>query len=293
MVTIFNNTTDLINSLVKINSSWIKISNEKLKKLPISCKYFLTLIDLKNDIEINNFFTYITDETRTINYPFVKNNQIDYSLMLEIEQFYNIEINNNQTIKDISNNINKFINIVNESNGKIVFVLDIEFLLNFMIQMKNESKPNHLIDMIIHKLTNQPNLSEIFILDRHNIITNHKNLFYLQLEKCLNKNIDNIDNIEKKSIVVYKNINDSIVNNVYWNILDPSVKISEHIGKIKSPYDNNDNNDDINTYFNLMKINGEIFFVKKILINDCVEKNLFDLDYNPGIIIEPIDRLNT
>jgi len=290
MVSIFNNSNDLINSLVKINSSWVKISDEKLNKLPISCKYFLTLLDLQNDTDINNFFSYITDESRTMDYPFVKDNQIDYSLMLEIEQFYNIEINDNQTIKDISSNIDNFINIVNESNGKIVFVLDISFLLNFMVQMKNQSKPNHLIDMILHKLTNLSkitnsnitNVSEIFILDKHNIISNHTNLFYLQLEKCLNKPNGNY---EKKNIVVYKNVNESVIENVYWNILDPCVKISEHIGKIKSPYDDD-------TYFNLMVINDEICFVQKISILDCIEKNLFDLNNNPGIIIDPIDRLN-
>ncbi len=291
MVLTFNNCNDLINSMVKINSSWVKITDEKLNKLPISCKYFLTLFDLQNDIEINNFFSYINDETRTLNFPFVKDDSVDYSMMLEIEQFYNIDLNNNLTIKDISSNIDKFINIVNESCGKIVFVLDICYLLNFMVKMKNELKPNHLVDMIMYKLTNLSkttnsnitNVSEIFILDRQNIISNYSNIFYLQLEKCLNKNDIVYD---EKYIVVYKNIEESLIENVYWNILDPCIKISEHIGKIKSPYDEN-------SYFNLVKINNDTYFLKKISISECVEKNLFDLDNNPGIIIEPIDRLNT
>ena len=66
MVSVFNNIGNLINSMIKINSSWIKISDEKLNKLPISCKYFLTIFDLQNDIELNDFFSYVTDETRTI-----------------------------------------------------------------------------------------------------------------------------------------------------------------------------------------------------------------------------------
>lgn len=122
----------------------------------------------------------------------------------------------------------------------------------------------------LSKITNSniTSVSEIFILDRQNIICNQKNLFYLQFEK---------------SIVVYKNVHESIIDNVYWNVLDPSVKISEHIKKIKSPYDKH-------SYYNLVKINNSEYFVKKININDCIDKNLFDLDNNPGIIIDPIDR---
>ena len=79
MVKIFDSVEKLSNSMVKINSSNIKeVSNSKLNKFPISCCYFLTLLDILNDTEISNFFTYINDDTRTIEYPFVKNNNIDY-----------------------------------------------------------------------------------------------------------------------------------------------------------------------------------------------------------------------
>ena len=135
----------------------------------------------------------------------------------------------------------------------------------------------------LSKLTNKniSEVSEIFILDKQDVIKYHTNLFYLQLIQCLKKNDFNYD---ERYIVVYKNIEESILENVYWNVLDPNVKISEHIGRIKSPYDDN-------SYFNLVKIDNSEYFVKKISIYDCVEKNLFDLNINPGIIIEPIDRL--
>ena len=278
MVSVLNNTTDLINSMIQVNSSWIKITDEKLKKLPISCKYFLTIFDMEGDIEIKNFFSYINDDTRTIEFPFTKNNKIDYSMMLEIEQFYNIDLNKNQTIKEIGKNIDEFINIVNKSNGKIVLSIDIEYLINFIIKMNTESKPNHLVDMILYKLSN---ISEIFVLDRSNIIPNNSNLFYLQLKKCIGRVVNDL---EQTNIVVFKSVDESVDTNVYWNVLEPGV-IDEWIGKIKSPYDSD-------SYFNLVKINGKEYFVKKISIQECLKKNLFELDKNPGIIIDPIDRFN-
>lgn len=276
MVSVFSNTSDLINSMIQVNSSWVKQTDEVLKKLPISCKYFLTMFDMENDMEIGNFFSYMNDETRTMEFPFTTNNKIDFSMMLEIEQFHNIDLNKNLTIKQISNDIDEFIKIVNESRGKIVLSIDIEYLINFIVKMNNESRPNHLIDMILYKLSN---ISEIFILDRSNIIQNHSNLFYLQLNKCMGKPSNNL---EQKNIVVFKSIDESIETNVYWNVLEPK-KINEWIGKIKSPYDSN-------SYFNLVKINDKECFVKKISIQECLEKNLFELDKNPGIIIDPIDR---
>ncbi len=277
MVEIFTNTTDLINSMIELNSSMI--NDKTLKKLPISSKYFLTMFDTQNDTEINNFFSYITDDTRMLEFPFVKNEQINYSMMLEIEQFYNIDLDDNTTIKTISDNIDEFINIVKESNGKIIFIIDIEYLLNFIIKMKTQTKPNHLIDIILFKLSN---ISNIYILNRNDKIQNNLNLFYLQLDKCLaNPKYNNINYMEK-NIIVYKSINESICSNVFWNVLEPG-KISKFIGKIKSPIETL-------TYFNLVKINDEECFVKKIFLHECIDKNLFDLDKNPGIIIDPLDR---
>lgn len=280
MITIYSNTDDLINSMIKINSSWVL--NKKSNKLPISCKYYLTILDVDLDPETNSFFKYIEDEERILEYPFKKDNSINYSMMLEIEQFYNIELNSKLTIKDISNNIDLFMEIVSESNGKIVFVLDIDYLSKFIVKLKNNSQPNHLIDMILFKLRNQTKseISEILILDKNNIIKNKSNILYLQLKMCLkNENID----LEDKSIMVYKPIDEILINNVFWNILYEPINITEQMKKIKSPYDE--------TYYTILEINGAKCFVQKTILRDIVQKNLFDLDKNPGIIIEPIDRL--
>ena len=280
MVVIFNSVQDLSNSMVKINSSWVKeVSNSNLNKFPISCCYYLTLLDISNDNEINDLFTYINDETRIVEYPFVKDIQTNYSLMIEPDQFYNINLNNTN-IKNISANIDEFLNIVNESDGKIIFVLDILYLVNFMIELKKKSIPNHLIDMILYKLSNSTKISEIYILDKQSMITNTSNLLYTQLEMCINKTIDEID---EKQIVVYKDIDEKLIENVYWNVLEPDMKITEHLGKVQSPYEN--------SYFNLMKIDEKKYFIKQIDISECVYKNIYTLNNNPGIIIHPIDRL--
>jgi hypothetical protein len=282
MVVIFNSVEKLSNSMVKINSSWVKhVSNTKLNKFPISCSYFLTLLDTINDNEIKELFTYINDVSRTVEYPFVKDIDVNYSLMLEQEQFYNIEINNNNNIKNISNNIDNFTNIVKESDGKIIFVLDISYLVNFMVELKVKSIPNHLIDMILFKLTNlgDSRISEIFILDKQSIIKNNSNLLYTQLEICMGKNTK----LDEKKIVVYKDTDESLVENVYWNVLEPEMKITEYIDKVKSPYDD--------SYYNLMKIGDKNYFVKQINISECINKNLYNLNLKPGIIIHPLDRL--
>lgn len=285
MVSIFNSVSNLVNSAIKINSTLVnQDSNNCIKsdKLPISCKYFLTLLDIKEDKDINDFFSYINDETRTIDFPFVKDEQVNYSIMLEPEQFYNIELNDDTNIKYISNNIDTFIDIVNESNGKIIFILDINYLLNFLIKFNNDSKPNHLIDMILFKLKNSSKISEIYILDKQSLIKNNSNLLYTQLEMIIGKTINELK-LDEKKVVVYKNIDESLEENVYWNILDPETKITSHIGKIKSPFDNSD--------FNLMIINEKTYFVKQINILDYIDKNLYNLNDSPGIIINPIDRL--
>lgn len=282
MIKVFNKVEDLVNSMIKINSSWIKITDEKLKKLPISCKYFLTIMDVKND-KITEFFEYLSDETRMFEYPFVKENDIDYSMMIEMEQFYNLDLNNKDTIKDISNNIDDFLQIVSESNGKIVFVLDIDYLINFLVKTKNQSIPNHLLDMILFKLSTHDNspISEILILDKNNTVKNNNNLLFIQLKMLMKKNILEMEK-NNKDLIIYKNINDGLTDNTYWNVLTPEIKITEHICQVKSPINEE--------YFNLMKINNDECFVKKISASECVKNNLFDTNNNE-IIIDPIDRI--
>lgn len=290
MVQIFDKTNILIDYLLKVNSNYVKeISNARLDKFPISYCYYLTLLDISTNTNIMRLFEYINDDTRMVPYPFIKNNQIDYSLMLEPEQFYNIELNETNNIKNILSNIDKFIDIVKESNGKIIFVIDIEYLINFMEKMEKKSIPNYLIDLIMFKLSQLSNILNVCILDEHSIITNDKNLLYLQLSKCANNlhiDCDYKNLLINKKIMVYIDINEfenEKINKVYWNVIKTDTQITEHISKIKSPFDD--------SYFNLMIVEGKTCFVKKISVIECIDKNIFNLDKNPGITINPLLRL--
>lgn len=283
MVLIFNKIDDLINSLVKINSHHVKnIYHTKFKNFPISNCYYLTLLNDFDDNEIIEFFNYINDDTRSLKYPYVKDEDIDYSLMLENEQFYNLTLFGQNKIKNISNNIDDFIEIVSESDGKILLVLDISYLINYMVKLKNQSIPDFLIDLITFKILNLPNIIDIYILDREFIVKNNSNILYKQFEMCINKNL-NISKIDN-NIIVYRDVESSPNENLYWNILDDNINIPVHHGKIKSPYDD--------SYFNIMQIDNNLCYVKKINILEFIDKNLFTKDKNPGIIIHPLDRLN-
>lgn len=320
MVETFNNCADLFNQMLYINASCVKTNDFKKNKIPISCVYFLTIFDEINDSDVNKMFRYMNDDTRLIEYPFNKIANIDYSLMLEMDQFYNINLNDCYPLKKLSNNIDYFINIVKESDGKIVFVLDIDYLIEIINVPNNKFKHlfYHVLDLIIFKLCaeNIPEILKIFILDKKNIIKNTSNILYSQLDLCLNKTnktnkanktkpdsiINKIiedNNTESKNIFkLYKCVDDSkkslektigsinpIDENIYWDLVEDENEITEYLGKIKSPYDD--------TFYNLMTISGKHCFVKNVYINELINTNIFCSEINSSVTINPIKRLFT
>lgn len=287
MFIIVKNYEELFNTIIKINSeNPIMIDfnceyNTKSNingKIPISNKYFLSV--LSNEIEeVNKFFSYITDDTRS-EYPFNKESGIDYSISIDMEQILNMDILNS-SIKEISYNVEEFLKISNESNGNIFFIIDIKFIVEFELMTRQKSQPNHLIEMMLWKLKNK--IDGIILIDPNNFIGNNSNMLYLQLESCLkNHNYSKSDKLDNY-ILVYRDINDSVIETVYWDILFPEIKISKFIEKIKSPYDN--------THFDIVQINNKDCFLYKIKLLNCIDKNLLNLENDPGIIIQPIDRL--
>lgn len=279
MLKIYSKIDKLFNEILKSNAKdplWV--NNKKNNSIPISNKYFLTILDDKNN-DIKNFFDYINDDDRILEFPFEKENDIDYSFMIEQEQIYNINIIDSN-LKEISINLDDFFSIAKESEGQIIFILDINYIINNFVISKNIS-PNHLIDFILWKLKNK--VSEIYVLDLYLNIKNYKNMLFAQLESCL-INHDylkfNLDN----NFVVYKDINDEVFDNVYWNLFYPEMKILEYIQNINSPYDDSN--------FQIVKINNKECFMTKINVSDIIGKNLLNLNNEPGIIIDPTDRLN-
>lgn len=283
MVSIYNNPTDLFNKIVHTNTKepvWTNTTNS----IPISNKYFLTILDHSN-INTINFINYINNTEYDIEYPFEKDANIDYSFMIESEQLNHIDLET-FNLNKIGSNLDIFFQIVSESDGDIILVIDINYLLDKFNNSKNIVS-NHLIDFILWKLKNK--LNYIFVLDEKKQIKFSNNLLLIQFEICL-VNWDaskyNFDN----NLIVYKDINDNIFNNVYWNILYPNNKITEYLHSIDSPYKN------LKYNFSLIKINlnntDKECFLGKINLFDIIYKNLLNLNNDPGIIIDPSDRID-
>lgn len=279
MCNILTNYEELFNTMIKINGEnplWLY--NKKNNSLPISNKYFLTMLYDKN-IDVLSFLNHIDDSERKLEYPFVKKDNIDYSFMIENAQLYNIDLINSSLLT-VSNNLDEFLSVTKESEAEIILVLDINYLIDFFVITKKKSQPNHLFDLIIWKLKNK--LSHILILDNSNIIINPNNMLCTQLEKCL-KNNSNNSNFDKK-MLVFKDTSESVIENVYWNLFYPEMKISEYIEKIKSPYDD--------SYFDIVQINDKICYLYEVCFKDIIIKNIMNSNSQQGILVEPLDRLN-
>jgi hypothetical protein len=277
MFKVFNKINNLFNDIIMINNENPIYQTKTNEKIPISNKYYISILDNKSN-DVNSFFDFINDNTRSLEYPFSKNNNIDYSFMVEPEQFYNINIENSN-LKEISNNLDIFFEIVKESEGEIVFVLDINYLIGNFIDSK-KTCPNHLIDFIIWKL--QKKLTYILVFDLDSNIKKYNNMLFAQLETCF-INCDLSKYNMNLILQVYKNIDEEVYENVYWNLLDSEFNIKKTEQKVKSPYEKLE--------FAIGEFNGNKYFLCVVSIADLVGKNLLNLNNDPGIIIEPPDRI--
>ena len=139
MCNIFTNYEELFDTMIKINGEnplWLY--NKKNNSLPVSNKYFLTMLYDKN-IDVLSFLNHIDDSERKLEYPFVKKDNIDYSFMIENVQIYNIDLKNSSLLT-VSNNLDEFLSVTKESEAEIILVLDINYLIDFFVITKKKSQ---------------------------------------------------------------------------------------------------------------------------------------------------------
>lgn len=269
---IFTSKIELFNYLYKLNNENLIIMSEY--NIPISNKYYLTFIN-GFDEEFKLFFNYIFDKTRTIEMPFSLDESIDTNLEWEQEQFLNINLEES-SVNDIDTLIYQFKNIVNESNGQIIVMLDLQYIFDLTEKMQSNGNQTYLIDCILFELK-KISISKLLIFNN----SNKNNLLFEQFRYILEPGYLNNDFVSNK-ITVIKNI-DEPTENLYWTILSDSSKL-EIINEINSPS---------NKYiFYLGKIEHYEYFVSDITIRDVINSNIFELESKLGFVINPIQKYN-
>ncbi len=284
MFSIFDNSNKLFNYLYETNNKDLLYLNEY--NIPISNKYFITLVNTQDE-PFESFFSYILDETREVACPFAldENNKTNIGLKWDSEQFYSI-ILGEKSLKQIENDIEQVYSDVQESNANVYLILDINYLINFLIIGEKAKVPVHIFDFLLLKLR-KFNFDSIIIYDDNNNY-DKSNLLYEQIKtnfKIINKSQSELFLNE---IQVYKKI-DSNDLDIYWNMTNPNdiIEIKQQVNKTDNI---NENSTNIDFAFGL--VNGSEAFVSKIKILDIIEKNIFELETNPGIILDPLDKIN-
>lgn len=271
-------TNKLFNHLYEINNKDLLYLNQY--NIPISNKYYITLVPNQNE-PWNSFFSYIFDETREIECPFLLNTNINTGLKWDQEQFYSIKLEESN-ITQLSNDLEQVYDAVSESDGQITFILDIDYLIKFLIKCEKNNTPAHIFDFILLKLK-KFNLENIIIFDFDNKYSK-TNLLYEQIK--INFKITNFFDSEfiTDEITVYKKLIDNELN-IYWNLINPldQIELNEKINTETISHDL------IEIFHG--KINNTETFISKIKISDVINKNIFELENNPGIILDPLDKI--
>ncbi len=182
-----------------------------------------------------------------------------------------------KSLRELDNEIAQLVDVITESNTQLTIIIDINYLINFINKFKQNSQQIHIFDWLLYKLNNCP-IANIMIYDEsHTYKAN--NLLYKQIETVLIKK--SILDCESK-LTLIKNIDDQ-EDNIYWKIINELNTEIEYIKKIES------SNDTESYYFG--KILNKEFYICKTIISNIIGKNIFELNDNPGIVIEPIDKI--
>ena len=275
---IINDSTELFNLLFQTNNKNLLFLNEA--NVPISNKYYITILDTEQK-PFNDFFNYIFDETREIEPPFVVDSNTDTKLKWDKEQYYFIELGK-KNFFELENDLVAVHSEISDSNGNTILLIDIDYLINHLIECADSNIPTHIYDFLLFQLK-KFNFESVIIFDSTNKY-NNSNLLYEQVK--LNFNI--INKSESKfnlnSIQVYNKIDSSQLN-IFWNIINQlDVVIEKKIVQLDS-----DLNSDTTYWFGL--INNTESFISRVNVLDIIDKNIFELNKNSGIILDPLDKI--
>ena len=293
MFSIYNNPDKLFNYLSETNNKDLLYLNQY--NIPISNKYFITLVNLQDE-PFESFFSYIFDETREIACPFVleENNKNITGLKWDSEQFYSIVLGEKSLVQ-LENDIEQVYSDVEESNANVYLIIDINYLINFLIIGEKAKIPVHIFDFLLLKLK-KFNFDSIIIYDETNNYT-ESNLLYEQIKTNF-RIINKLDSeMFTREIKVYKKI-DSNYLDIYLNItnFNDIIVIKQ---KVKAPDSKEseepketEETDQSESVFSFGLVNGSESFISKVKILDIIGKNIFELENNPGIILDPLDKIN-
>lgn len=277
---IINDSTKLFNLLFQINNKNLLFLNEAY--VPISNKYYITILDTKQK-PFGDFFNYIFDETREIEPPFTVDPDTDTKLKWDKEQYYFIELGE-KNFFELENDLVIVHSEISDSNGSTILLIDIDYLINHLIESAESNIPTHIYDFLLFQLK-KFNFESVIIFDSTNKY-NKSNLLYEQIK--LNFNVINKSESEfiqnQKSIQVYNKIDSSQIN-IFWNIIVPlDVVIEKKIIQLES-----DLNSDLIYWFGY--VNNTESFISKVNVLDIIDKNIFELNKNSGIILDPLDKI--
>lgn len=284
--TVYNDYNALFNKLYDINAIDTHIIQEY--NVPVSTKYFITIMN-PQDVIFNSFNDFINDDERKIASPFNFNSldKVAYALEFEKEQFFQIDVKNSNIIK-LNLEFEQLNNIIEECNhlygrGSLIFVLDIDFLINLIIESNKNNIPTHIVDFLIFKFSQLLKLESILILDINNKY-HPNNLLYEELKYSCLINTNKYINKFPYNIIIFKSVDD-LPEYVYWNLLSDINLIDSKICVIKSPIRNI-------KYVELVLMNNKQYFKTCVNIYDILNTNVFTLVDKPGIVLDVIDKIN-
>ena len=267
--TIYNNKQKLFSDLIVFNNENPIFYGDY--NIPISNKYYIMIMDM-NDKDTNNIIEYLYNEDRDLPNPFDDNLSVDNNIGFDKDQVYQINLCTDN-IKQIDTELTNIFENVEESNGELCLILDINYLLNLLQKIDDESKEMHLYDFLIYKLSKK--LDKMFILDinkdlEHN---DNPNMISTELTNKLIRNNNNLITINQATNFILYKKDDCI----YWKILlddKINININDLIDKV--------------IYH---EIDGEEYMITSQTMEKLFSSNIFD-HTNTDEPLHPLSKKN-